>query len=202
MRRREPRYDVPKKAPDGPLRLVQEFLNTGDREHGREWLDSPEALKGWLMERALVHPSERVTRADLARSLETREALRELVRTRGGHPASQAATALLDDVAGAAQLTMRFDPGGAAWLEPAASGTAGALGRLLAHVLAASVDGSWERLKACPNCSWAFYDYSPNRSARWCSMLLCGNRARSASTTAERARPARRSRADVYKVLT
>lgn len=178
MRRREPRYDVPKKAPDGPLRLVQEFLNTGDRGHGREWLDSPQALTGWLTERALVHPSERVTRADLARSLETREALRELVRTRDGPPASQAATALLDEVAGAAQLTMRFDPGGAAWLEPAASGTAGALGRLLAHVLAASVDGSWERLKACPNCSWAFYDYSPNRSARWCSMLLCGNRAK------------------------
>ena len=54
--------------------------------------------------------SDRVTRADLARTLETREALRELVRTRSGVPASEAAIALLDDVAGAAQLTMRFDP--------------------------------------------------------------------------------------------
>ncbi len=122
MRRREPRYDVPKKAPDGPLRLVQEFLNTGDREHGREWLDSPEALKGWLMERDARAP---------LRSRHPRRS-REVARDQGGAtgarpharrlPASQAATALLDDVAGAAQLTMRFDPGGAAWLEPAASG--------------------------------------------------------------------------------
>ena len=178
MRRREPRYDVPNKAPDGPLRLVQELLNTGDREHGREWLDSPEALHSWLLERDLVGRSDRITRADLARTLETREALRELVRTRSGVPAGEAAIALLDDVAGAAQLTIRFDAGGAASLEPAAAGAAGALGRILAHVLAASIDGSWERLKACPNCSWAFYDYSPNRSAKWCSMLLCGNRAK------------------------
>ena len=33
-----------------------------------------------------------------------------------------------------------------------------------------------ERLKACPNCNWCFYDYSPNRSASWCSMKICGNR--------------------------
>jgi predicted RNA-binding Zn ribbon-like protein len=24
----------------------------------------------------------------------------------------------------------------------------------------------------------SFYDYSPNRSAAWCSMQLCGNRAK------------------------
>jgi predicted RNA-binding Zn ribbon-like protein len=38
------------------------------------------------------------------------------------------------------------------------------------------LDGSWSRLKACRNCCWSFYDYSPNRSATWCSMQLCGNR--------------------------
>jgi predicted RNA-binding Zn ribbon-like protein len=39
-------------------------------------------------------------------------------------------------------------------------------------------DGTWERLKACrePSCVWAFYDYSKNRSAAWCSMEVCGNR--------------------------
>jgi predicted RNA-binding Zn ribbon-like protein len=38
------------------------------------------------------------------------------------------------------------------------------------------LDGTWVRLKACRNCHWSFYDYSPNRSATWCSMQLCGNR--------------------------
>ena len=45
-----------------------------------------------------------------------------------------------------------------------------------AAVLAAMLDGTWSRLKACRNCCWSFYDYSPNRSATWCSMQLCGNR--------------------------
>jgi predicted RNA-binding Zn ribbon-like protein len=38
------------------------------------------------------------------------------------------------------------------------------------------LDGSFARLKACRNCRWSFYDYSPNRSATWCSMQICGNR--------------------------
>jgi predicted RNA-binding Zn ribbon-like protein len=37
-------------------------------------------------------------------------------------------------------------------------------------------DGTWHRLKACRQCAWAYYDYSKNRSATWCSMAICGNR--------------------------
>jgi len=64
------------------------------------------------------------------------------------------------------------------WLEPLAGGVAGALGRILAIVCAATVDGTWARLKACRNdgCQWAFYDASKNRSATWCSMSICGSR--------------------------
>jgi predicted RNA-binding Zn ribbon-like protein len=51
-----------------------------------------------------------------------------------------------------------------------------ALDEVAAVALAAMLDGSWPRLKACRNCHWSFYDYSPNRSATWCSMQLCGNR--------------------------
>ncbi len=34
-------------------------------------------------------------------------------------------------------------------------------------------------------CQWAFYDRSKNRSGRWCSMQVCGNRTK---TRAYRAR--------------
>ena len=51
-----------------------------------------------------------------------------------------------------------------------------AIDEVVRTVVAAMLDGSWQRLKACPNCHWSFYDYSPNRSATWCSMQLCGNR--------------------------
>ena len=42
----------------------------------------------------------------------------------------------------------------------------------------AIADGSWHRLKACPNeeCTWVFYDASKNRSAKWCAMARCGDR--------------------------
>ena len=51
---------------------------------------------------------------------------------------------------------------------------------IVAIVYEAMVDGTWERLKACPadDCHWAFYDHSKNRSGTWCTMDVCGNRAK------------------------
>ena len=69
---------------------------------------------------------------------------------------------------------------------------------MLAIVAAAQAEGTWERLKSCPasDCRWAFYDKSRNRSAVWCNMAVCGNRAkvrsyreRSAPPTARIAHP-------------
>jgi predicted RNA-binding Zn ribbon-like protein len=42
------------------------------------------------------------------------------------------------------------------------------------------LDGTWDRLKACPghDCGWAFYDHSRNQTGRWCSMSVCGGRAK------------------------
>ena len=57
-----------------------------------------------------------------------------------------------------------------------AGGIDGLCGQLVSVAVTAMLDGSWERLKACRNCRWAFFDESKNRSARWCSMSLCGNR--------------------------
>jgi predicted RNA-binding Zn ribbon-like protein len=54
----------------------------------------------------------------------------------------------------------------------------GALAELIARVHRAQMDGTWDRLKVCPDttCHWAFYDGSRNRSSRWCNMGVCGNR--------------------------
>jgi predicted RNA-binding Zn ribbon-like protein len=51
------------------------------------------------------------------------------------------------------------------------------------------LDGTWPRLKACRNCCWSFYDYSPNRSATWCSMQLCGNRKKTRAYRSRRRNP-------------
>jgi len=50
--------------------------------------------------------------------------------------------------------------------------------RVLLAVRAAQARGSWTRLKLCAGCGSAFVDGSRNRSAVWCSMATCGNRAK------------------------
>ncbi len=174
MPRLPPRYDVPNAAP-APLRLIQLFVNTVDLEHGREWLASPGDLESWLRDNDLPAP-RRLGPKDLQRAIELRESLRSLLIEHNGRPADPDALEIVNETALRSRLTVRFDPDGTATLEPQASGLDGALGRIVALVYAASAEGTFARLKACRNCDWAFYDYSRNRAARWCSMSLCGNR--------------------------
>ena len=168
-----PRYDVPKAAPE-PLRLVQRFVNTVDHEHHREWIGTPAELADFLdCEEAGV---------DVERAHELREALRMLLRANNGAPVDADAIGTVNHVA--AGLRLELDDGGRI-----AFGAEDPLARVVAVAFRAMLDGTWPRLKACRNCKWAFYDYSKNRAASWCSMQLCGNRLK---TRAYRSRRARR----------
>jgi predicted RNA-binding Zn ribbon-like protein len=163
----------------GELERVREFVNTLDLEAGTEALADPAALSTWLAERGLG--PARATREDLRRALELREALRAvLLAHTNGLPVPAPASAALDHAARQARLRLGFDHDASPVLEPEASGVAGALGRLLAIVAGAIADGTWERLKACRehSCEWAFYDHTKNRSGAWCTMAVCGNRAK------------------------
>jgi predicted RNA-binding Zn ribbon-like protein len=163
MKQRPPRYDLPRAAP-GRLRLVQQFVNTTDHEHSRELLATPAALADWFAGESLeVGP---VGPAALRRAHAVRGALHELIVT-------GKAGDVLEVTADRAKLTVDLETGN---LRSRAPGLDGALGTLLAAVYDSVRDGSWERLKACRNCGWAFWDESRNRSAAWCSMQLCGNR--------------------------
>lgn len=52
--------------------------------------------------------------------------------------------------------------------------------RVAAAIAQAHADGTWPRLKACeaPDCHWVYYDRSPAGRGRWCSMAVCGARAK------------------------
>jgi predicted RNA-binding Zn ribbon-like protein len=170
-----PRYDVPKAAPQ-PLRLVQEFVNTVDLENEREWLATPADLLAWGRQRRLIEAAPiRLGEDDLRRAREMREALRALIRANNIPAPVGEAQAVLATAARRARFTIRFDSG-TPELVARAPGVDGLLGRILALTFLAMIDGSWTRLKGCRNCRWAFFDESKNRSARWCSMILCGNR--------------------------
>ncbi|MDX6495295.1 MAG: hypothetical protein QOE17_1281 [Gaiellales bacterium] len=174
----------------GDLELVRGFVNTRDIEERREELSSPAELHGWLVGHGLLAPNEAAGTADLRRALKLREALRAVLLSNNDAPVDRAAAEALDATARHARLGARFRPDGGAALEPAADGVDAALGRLLAIVYAAMLDGTWLRLKACRNadCHWIFYDATKNRSGAWCEMGLCGNRAKARSYR-ERHRP-------------
>jgi predicted RNA-binding Zn ribbon-like protein len=166
----------------GDLEKVRSFVNTRDIDHDVELLAEPDELVAWLGEQELLGSERdvRATRADLQRAIELREALRAHLLSHHDEPLPDGAVQTLDAASRRARLTVRFTGVNATALAPGAAGVDGALGRLLAIVAIAIADGSWTRLKACPadTCRWAFYDASRNRSAVWCNMRVCGNRAK------------------------
>ena len=58
----------------------------------------------------------------------------------------------------------------------------------LGEVLALQATGEWSRVKTCAreSCRWVFVDHSRNRSGRWCSMQVCGNREKTAAYRARK----------------
>ena len=167
----------------GTLETVRAFVNTLDIDDGIERLTGPAELARWLGEHGLADRGAkdlRATAADVRRAIELREALRAHLLAHHDQPLDPQAAATLDEAARRARLTVRFPGRDETALEPDAGGVDGALGRLLAIVARAIEDGTWQRLKVCPadTCQWAFYDASRNRSAVWCDMRVCGNRAK------------------------
>jgi predicted RNA-binding Zn ribbon-like protein len=163
----------------GELELVRQFLNTVDVEESVEEIGTPEELRAWLAGHGLALEGG-VDDADVERAVAMRESLRALALANNGEPLDSRAIPTLNAIAGEARLLVRFDERGGTDLEPAGDGTEAALGELLAIVFRSMTDGSWSRLKACKadTCQWAFYDRSKNRSGTWCSMAVCGNRAK------------------------
>jgi len=168
----------------GTLETVRAFVNTLDIDDGVELLTGPAELATWLADTGLADGEDarelRATGADVRHAIELREALRAHLLAHHDQPLDPQAAATLDAAARRARLTVRFTGGDETALAPEAGGVDGALGRLLAIVARAMEDGTWQRLKACPadDCQWAFYDASRNRSAVWCDMRVCGNRAK------------------------
>ena len=162
------------------LALIEAFVNTWDLEDDEDALSIPAALSEWLAAHGLVEPGEAFDHEDLARAIAVREALRALLLANNEDALDPAAPATLSAAADRARLTVAVDADGRARVEPRAAGIDRVFGRLLGIVARAQADGTWERMKACPwhTCHVAFYDHSRNRSRTWCSMAVCGNRAK------------------------
>jgi len=166
-------------VPDG-LEIVKAFVNTADLASGSDELESPPALVAWLAGHALIEKGTAASEKDLERTRALREALRAFLFTNSGGELDPKAPPVLDAAAERARLRLYFYADGKAGLMSFAKGVDGAHGRLLEIVAEAMRDGTWARLKACrsDDCRWAFFDGSKNHSRTWCSMAVCGNRAK------------------------
>jgi predicted RNA-binding Zn ribbon-like protein len=169
-----------REAAPGPLALVQAFVNTVAEEGSQHWeaFADPNSLQAWLRQKGLLDGGGVVGEEDLFRARETRRALRSLLAANNGGEVDPVAVETLNRAAERAALVVRFGPEGRSAPRTGAGGADGAIGAVLAAVHAGMEKGTWGRLKTCSNaaCGWAFYDRSRNRSGRWCSMNVCGNR--------------------------
>ncbi|WP_217164544.1 CGNR zinc finger domain-containing protein [Streptomyces sp. AC512_CC834] len=160
-------------APGG-LELVEALVNTLlDIETGVDTLDTPEGRAPFGL-----------TEDEVPAARELRESLRATLLAHAGHPPHRAVTPL-GELLAAVPLVVTVDPAdGSADLAPAALTDPAPDGSLAARVAAAVAEalvaGTWTRFKACEaaDCHWAYYDRSPAGRGRWCSMQVCGARAK------------------------
>jgi predicted RNA-binding Zn ribbon-like protein len=153
-------------APGG-LGLVQSLVNTLDLESGADSLDTAEGRARFGL-----------TGSGTAGARELRESLRVALLAHAGHPPHRAVAPLGDLLASAPLLLTVTASDGSAALAPADAGPL--VSRVAAAVAESLVAGTWIRLKACEavDCHWAYYDRSPAGRGRWCSMQVCGARAK------------------------
>ncbi|MGW1807689.1 CGNR zinc finger domain-containing protein [Streptomyces sp. NPDC002078] len=154
-------------AAPGALALVESLVNTLDVETGADTLDTEEGRGRFG-----------ITEDGLEEARELRESLRAVLLAHAGHAPHREVAPLGRLLAHAPLYVAVDDRDGSAALAPAPD--APLLSRVAAAVAEGLTQGTWMRLKACESetCHWAYYDRSPAGRGRWCSMQVCGARAK------------------------
>jgi predicted RNA-binding Zn ribbon-like protein len=169
--------------------LVQSLANTLDVENDTDELATRAALADWLRAHHLA------TTAPTARELSTWRTVRDGLREALTHPAPErtrwhvlaAADTALRTVPMLLTLT-GTDRDTPLVPDPALTPAMRALGVVAAAWTTTATTGELVRMRCCanPDCAWVFWDNSRNRTRRWCSMRICGNRAKARTHAAAR----------------
>ncbi|MEE1930090.1 CGNR zinc finger domain-containing protein [Streptomyces sp. TRM 70351] len=185
-----PAAEDPRPLTGEPLSL--DLLNTRwiDADGPHDLLGTLEGLAVWLRSAGLADQSA-ADRPTLDALLHTRDALLALV---DDQPTTEAASAL-NDVLAHGSVHHRLGPDGPE-THPRAEPPHWLPAWLAAADYLTLLDTAPQRVKGCanPRCVLHYYDTTKNGGRRWCSMAVCGNRAKAASHYARaRPRPAPRS---------
>jgi predicted RNA-binding Zn ribbon-like protein len=171
----------------GSLGLVQALVNTLSVESGRDLLGTRETAAAWLTAAGLLpagpalFAEPALSAAEHAALLELREAIRAVLAAHTSQAADPAAADRLTRALASCRLAVTARPDGGMSLASADHHPfSRALGAVAVAIAEAAVAGTWARLKSCSGhlCGWAFYDRSAAARSRWCSMQLCGARAK------------------------
>ena len=164
-------------AAPGALETVRDFVNTVEIEDAADPLGPADSLARWCEETGLCRGADE---AALSRLRQFREGLRRVLEANAGDGDPAERWRDLEPYAAQTGYEMYISPKGMPALRACGSGVDGAISALLAIAYEAIGEGTWWRLKACRkhSCRWAFYDRSKNGSGAWCSMRVCGNRAK------------------------
>jgi predicted RNA-binding Zn ribbon-like protein len=165
----------------GSLRLVQALVNTLNAETGQDLLGTAAGAATWLVAARLLPPGSALTGAEQAALLELREATRQVLSGHTHPRDDPAAASRLTLALAPSRLTLAVNPAGGVRLVSADHDPfSRVIGGIAAAIAEAAMAGTWVRLKCCPGrrCGWAFYDRSASSRSRWCSMQICGARAK------------------------
>lgn len=175
------------------VRLLRDFVNTYEPQVDNESLDTPDALRKWLVAEGLLRPGTRLRPSDLATAVAFRERLRQVLLGHAGHAIDPAALRDLDTVLASVPVRLSLTGGGPRLVSASDTPFNEALAGLVEAIRQSVGHQVWSRLKVCDRdtCRWAYYDASRNQKRRWCSMAGCGNYVKM-----RRAYAARRRRAD------
>ena len=146
-----------------PVDLIVGFLNTLDVEAGSDVLDTVDGWRSWLSAQGLDGCFGRQGPRHLRQARELRDDLRALASGEHSGQVRQVGIQVALTVEGEVELSAQT-----------------AVGLIAAAAAKVAIERRLDRVKICPadDCRWAFYDTSRNRSRQWCSMEVCGNRAK------------------------
>lgn len=171
--------------------LVEAFANTVDVELGTDDLAAPGELAGWLADRGLLEAGSPLSAADHELGLRLRAGIREEL---GVHVGDTPDPDLLLAADGALRelpllSTVRRCTSAALLPAPELPPARKALALIAVAWTELVITGEAARLKRCAEhaCAWVFWDVSKNRSRRWCSMRVCGNRTKARRYAAKHA---------------
>lgn len=168
--------------------LWLDLLNSAYHLDGvdHDWLADGERFSRWIAAAGLPAPQPDQMEAERQAVLELRCALREIEKalSLGGAlpaPAIEALNQLLSQRQSSPRVVSDGDALSLSQVERSSGpAIAGAVALDCATFIVAF---ERERLKGCanPDCTMAFYDRGKNNRRRWCTMAICGNRAKVAA---------------------